>query len=68
MYEVESADAVPGSVAEEVQAGYVIGERVLRPALVAVAKRAARPEPEKADAAAEKPEEGTESDPGPQAA
>jgi molecular chaperone GrpE len=68
MYEVDTADAAPGSVAEEVQAGYVIGERVLRPALVAVAKRAAQPEPEKADAAAEEPEEKTESDPGPQAA
>jgi molecular chaperone GrpE len=40
MFEVESADLAPGMVAEEVQAGYAIGERVLRPALVAVAKRA----------------------------
>ncbi len=40
MYEVESADVAPGTVADEVQAGYAIGERVLRPALVAVAKRA----------------------------
>jgi molecular chaperone GrpE len=38
MYEVESADVPPGSVAEVVQTGYKIGERVLRPAMVAVAK------------------------------
>lgn len=39
MFEVESADLAPGTVAEEIQAGYAIGERVLRPALVAIAKR-----------------------------
>ena len=43
MFEVESADARPGTVVEEIQVGYVIGERVLRPALVGVAKR---PKPE----------------------
>lgn len=52
MLEVESADAEPGTVAEEIQPGYVIGERVLRPALVAVAKRPAKPKTEAA-----KPEE-----------
>jgi len=39
MFEVESPDAAPGTVVQEVQAGYVIGERVLRPALVGIAKR-----------------------------
>ena len=34
MFEVEIADAPPGTVAEEIQAGYAIGDRVLRPALV----------------------------------
>jgi molecular chaperone GrpE len=43
MYEVETADVPAGHVAEVVQAGYVIGERTLRPALVAVAKRSAKP-------------------------
>lgn len=43
MLEVEAADADPGTVADEIQAGYVIGDRVLRPALVAVAKRAKAP-------------------------
>jgi molecular chaperone GrpE len=40
MYEVPDASATPGSVVQVVQAGYLIGERVLRPALVAVAKKA----------------------------
>ncbi len=39
MFEVEVPDAQPGTVAEEVQAGYAIGDRVLRPALVSVVKR-----------------------------
>ena len=40
MFEMESADVPPGHVAQVVQAGYMIGERVLRPALVAVSKAA----------------------------
>ncbi len=39
MFEVESPEAAPGIVVEEVQPGYVIGDRVLRPALVGIAKR-----------------------------
>lgn len=39
MFEVEIPDAAPGTVAQEVQAGYAIGDRVLRPALVGVVKR-----------------------------
>jgi molecular chaperone GrpE len=38
MYEVESTDVPPGHVAQVIQAGYMLGDRVLRPALVAVAK------------------------------
>jgi molecular chaperone GrpE len=38
MYEIETDAVPPGHVAEVVQAGYVIGERTLRPALVAIAK------------------------------
>jgi molecular chaperone GrpE len=38
MVELESADADPGTVVQEMQAGYVIRDRLLRPALVAVAK------------------------------
>jgi molecular chaperone GrpE len=39
MFEIESGDLMPGTVAEEIQAGYAIGERVLRPALVGIVKR-----------------------------
>jgi molecular chaperone GrpE len=38
MYEVPTSDLPPGLVAEVIQAGYMIGERVLRPAMVAVSK------------------------------
>jgi molecular chaperone GrpE len=38
MYEVSDPSVPAGTVAQVVQAGYMIGERVLRPALVAVAK------------------------------
>jgi molecular chaperone GrpE len=43
MYEVADGAAPPGTVAQVVQAGYMIGERVLRPALVAVAKAPPQP-------------------------
>jgi molecular chaperone GrpE len=38
MYEIADGSAPPGTVAQVIQAGYLIGERVLRPAMVAVAK------------------------------
>ncbi|URD62155.1 nucleotide exchange factor GrpE [Sphingomonas sp. KRR8] len=38
MIEVPSADAEPGTIVEEMQAGYMLKDRLLRPALVAVAK------------------------------
>ena len=38
MFEVPNADVPTGTVVQVVQTGYVIGERVLRPALVGVAK------------------------------
>jgi molecular chaperone GrpE len=38
MYEVADPSVPAGTVAQVVQAGYMIGERVLRPALVAVTK------------------------------
>jgi molecular chaperone GrpE len=38
MYEVPDSTVPPGTVAQVIQSGYVIGDRVLRPALVAVAK------------------------------
>jgi molecular chaperone GrpE len=38
MFEVESADAAPGTVVQVIQVGYTIHDRLLRPALVGVAK------------------------------
>jgi molecular chaperone GrpE len=38
MYEVPDASRPAGTVGRVIQPGYMIGERVLRPALVAVAK------------------------------
>jgi len=43
MFEVPDANAPAGSVVQVMQAGYLIGERVLRPALVAVAKAVPKP-------------------------
>lgn len=38
MVEIPTADAAPGTIVQEMQAGYMIKDRLLRPALVAVAK------------------------------
>lgn len=38
IFEVCDADIAPGSVAQVIQPGYMIGERVLRPAMVGVSK------------------------------
>ena len=43
MYEVPSADAENGTVMQVVEAGYVIHDRLLRPAKVGIAKVAPRP-------------------------
>ena len=40
MFEVPTAELPPGTVAEVMQAGYVLADRLLRPALVGVAKAA----------------------------
>jgi molecular chaperone GrpE len=62
MYEVPDSSLPNGTVAKVVQAGYMIGERVLRPALVGVAKARPKPPPapppEEAAARAEKLAEG----------
>jgi molecular chaperone GrpE len=39
MMEVPSDEAAPGTIVEEMQAGYMMKDRLLRPALVAVAKQ-----------------------------
>jgi len=38
MFELETTEGPPGYVAQVIQAGYMIGDRVLRPAMVAVSK------------------------------
>ena len=46
MFELEHPELPPGHVAQVIQAGYTLGDRVLRPAMVAVAKaqpKAAQP-------------------------
>jgi len=42
MYEVPHSDAPAGHVAQVIQSGYMIGERMLRPALVGISKPAAK--------------------------
>ena len=39
MSEIEDDKASPGTILQEIQSGYMIGERLLRPALVGVAKK-----------------------------
>tara|TARA_B100001175_G_C19496672_1_gene635735 strand:- start:1087 stop:1740 length:654 start_codon:yes stop_codon:yes gene_type:complete len=41
MSEVENVNVEPGIILQEIQAGYMLGERLLRPALVSVAKKKA---------------------------
>ena len=41
MTEVEDNKAEPGTIVQEIQAGYMFGERLLRPSLVAVSKKKA---------------------------
>ena len=57
MFEVEHDEAPHGTVVEVVQPGYSIGDRVLRPALVGVAKVSKNPaaEPQSEDPVAEPP-------------
>ena len=57
MFEVDDKDVAGGTIVEVVQAGYVIAERVLRPALVGIAKGAEKPaKAEKTPAPAEPPQ------------
>ncbi len=49
MFELEHPALPPGHVAQVMQAGYMIGERVLRPAMVSVVKAAPRKAPASAN-------------------
>lgn len=52
MYEVPDSSVPSGTVVQVVQPGYTIGGRVLRPALVAIAKGGPKPAPAPAEAPA----------------
>jgi len=43
MYEVQNAEVPDGTVVDVIQSGYMIGDRCLRPALVAIAKGGPKP-------------------------
>jgi len=45
MYEVTDENIAAGTVVQVLQAGFTIGDRILRPAMVAVAKGGPKPEP-----------------------
>jgi molecular chaperone GrpE len=49
MYELENSELPAGHVAQVIQAGYMLGDRVLRPALVAVVKAAPKSAPSSAN-------------------
>jgi molecular chaperone GrpE len=49
MYEVENREQPAGHVAQVIQSGYMLGDRVLRPALVAVVKAAPKAQPASAN-------------------
>src|SRR3954451_17664536 len=55
MFEIEDASVPAGSVIQVMQAGYLIGDRMLRPALVAVAKGGAKAPPAPAASANDNP-------------
>ena len=39
MTEIENDKVEPGTIVQEIQAGYMFGERLLRPSMVAVSKK-----------------------------
>ena len=58
MFEVESSELSPGTVAQVLQPGYTIAERLLRPALVGVAKAPASTPPTNGGEGAERDSQG----------
>src|SRR5713226_4060158 len=55
IFEVCDANVPAGSVAQVIQPGYVIGERVLRPAIVGVSKEGPKPVPSESQPTKRKP-------------
>lgn len=62
MFEVPNPEVPSGTVVQMVQAGYVIGDRVLRPALVGVSKGGPKPAPKPAEPKAEEAAQETAAD------
>lgn len=65
MFEVPNTEVPEGTVVQVVQAGFAIGERVLRPAMVGVAKggpKPAAPRPAPETGSAEQPEQPEQAD------
>ena len=54
MSEIEDDKADPGTILQEIQAGYLLGERLLRPALVSVSKKKSSKDQENKDKKGEK--------------
>ena len=54
MSEVEDDSKNPGTILHEIQAGYMLGERLIRPALVSVSKKKATKDQENKDKKVEK--------------
>jgi len=54
MSEIEDDNKVPGTILQEIQAGYMLGDRLLRPALVSVSKKNASKDQENKDKKVEK--------------
>ena len=49
MSEIEDDKTSPGSILQEIQSGYMLGDRLLRPVLVTVAKKKSSKDPENKD-------------------
>ena len=54
MSEIEDDDKDQGTILHEIQAGYMLGDRLLRPALVSVSKKQASKDQENKDKKDEK--------------
>ena len=49
MSEIEDDKTSPGSILQEIQSGYMLGDRLLRPVLVTVAKKKSSKDQENKD-------------------
>ena len=49
MAEIENDKFDPGTIVQEIQAGYMFGERLLRPSMVAVSKKSMKKDPKNKD-------------------